>query len=177
MIKKVNLSLFVCAVAIALLAANAGKAQTPQPTTQPAGASQQTPPPNNNQTPPKPVNLLQLLNLTPDQLQQIRAVNQEMRENVRAANIKLRDARRALDAAIYADVPNQGVVDDRARELGEAQTAAIKVRAEVEFRIRQILTPDQLLRFRDLRRQFEQKIKNQMLLQRNSLRQLNNKPL
>ncbi len=175
MIKKFKPKVLVLISAMILSAAVTCAAQTQQlPTT---GAIQQATPQNNNQASPKPANLLQLLNLSPDQLQQIRAINQEMRENVRAANTRLRDARRALDAAIYADLPNQAAVDDRAQELGEAQTEAIKARVAVEFRIRQILTAEQLVRFRDLRRQFEQKLKNQMLLQKKTLRQLNNKPL
>ena len=172
MINKFNSLVFVLILTVILSAAVAGRAQNQVP---PAGAL--PPQSQTNQAATNPANLLQLLNLTPDQLQQIRSINQEMRENVRAANMRLREARRALDAAIYADVPNQATVDDRARELGEAQTAAIKARVGVEFRIRQLLTPEQLIRFRDLRRQFEQKIKNQMLLQRKNLRQLNDKPL
>jgi Spy/CpxP family protein refolding chaperone len=96
-------------------------------------------------------NLLQFLNLTPEQIQQIRAINQETRQQSREANQRQRQARRALDEAIYADAPNQALVEQRTREFTEAQTEAVKLRAQVEFRIRQVLTPEQLVRFRELR--------------------------
>lgn len=175
MIKKIKSPIFALILTVILSGVVASTAQAQLPAAN--GATPQMPPQNNNQPPAKPVNLLQLLNLTADQLQQIRFVNQETRESVRAANTRLREARRALDAAIYADSPNQAEVEQFASQLGQAQTEAIKIRAAVEFRIRQILTNEQLIRFRDLRRQFEQKLKNQMLLQRKSLRQLNNKPI
>jgi Spy/CpxP family protein refolding chaperone len=174
--KRINPSLFVLFSALILSAAVVARAQTQQ-TSQDRAFLQPPPSQNSNHQPGKPASLLQLLNLTPEQLQQIRAVNQETRENVRAANMKLRQARRALDGAIYADAPNQSQVEQLARALGDAQTVATKVRAEVEFRIRQILTSEQLVRFRDLRRQFEQKLRDRLLLQKKSLRQLNNKSL
>lgn len=169
--KKLNFSMFALFFSLILSGTGAVCAQGQQSLEQDA-AKRQTPEQNSNQ----PSNFLQLLNLTPAQIQQIRAVNQETRENVRTANQRQREARRALDAAIYADTPNQAEVDERARELGEAQAEAIKRRAQVEFRIRQLLTAEQLIRFRDLRRQFEQKIRDQLFLQKKSLRQSNNKP-
>ena len=97
--------------------------------------------------------LLQLLNLSREQIQQIRQINLETRETVRAANQRQRQARRRLDVAIYHDAPSQTEVEQRTREFAEAQSEATKLRANVEFRVRQILTADQLVRFRQLRQE------------------------
>lgn len=131
---------------------------------------------NGRQQPERRPNLLQLLNLTPDQVRQIRVINQETRETARSANIRQRTARRALDAAIYADAPNEAEVDERARELGDAQADVIKTRASIEFRIRQVLTTEQLIRFRALRQQFEQKLRQRLPWQQMAPRKFN-KPL
>lgn len=107
-------------------------------------------------------NLMQYLNLTPEQIQQIRAINQETRLNTRQANMRQREARRALDMAVYAEVPNQAEVERRTREFTEAQAEAVKLRVQVEFRIRQVLTPEQLVRFRELRQRAGQTIRQRL---------------
>ncbi|MDQ4120011.1 MAG: Spy/CpxP family protein refolding chaperone [Acidobacteriota bacterium] len=96
--------------------------------------------------------LIRLLNLSPEQIEQIRAINQETREQIRQAVQKQREARRALDLAIYADNPNAAEVEQRTRAFGEVQAEVSRLRARTEFRIRQVLTPEQLARFRELRR-------------------------
>lgn len=103
--------------------------------------------------------LLQSLNLTVDQTQQIRSINMETHEAARQAYQRLRTARRALDAAIYADSVDQALIDERLRELNTAQTEASKLKVTIELRIRQVLTPEQLVRFRELRQNAEQKFR------------------
>jgi periplasmic protein CpxP/Spy len=109
-------------------------------------------PPPANQDENRGLPLLQQLNLSPDQIEQIRTINRGTRDQMRAAAQKQREARRALDLAIYADNPNPAEVEQRAREFAEAQAQHTKLRAQTEFRIRQILSPEQLAVFRDLRR-------------------------
>lgn len=48
----------------------------------------------------------------------------------------------ALDAAIYAENPSREEVERLTRELAEAQAESLKLRTDVEFRIRQTLTPE-----------------------------------
>lgn len=105
--------------------------------------------------------LFQLLNLTPEQINQIRAINLETRGQTREAAQKQRDARRALDIAIYADNPSAGEVERRAREFADAQAELSKLRARTEFRIRQVLTAEQLARFREARRRAIEKTSQQ----------------
>jgi len=96
--------------------------------------------------------LFRQLNLSPEQIEQIRVINRETREQMRGAVQKQRDARRALDMAIYADNSSTTEVEQRAREFAEAQAVVSKLRARTEFRIRQVLSAEQLARFRELRR-------------------------
>lgn len=93
------------------------------------------------------------LNLTPEQVGKIRAIREQNKDERFLVNQRLRQAQRAMDDAVNADNPSEALVEQRARELAEAQTAATRMRALTEVRIRRILTPEQLARLRTLRQQ------------------------
>jgi Spy/CpxP family protein refolding chaperone len=154
--KKFNTLVFalISSLALILFAGVPAKAQLPDDSQQPKQMQLQRQ--------ARRLNLLQYLNLTPEQIQQIRAINQETRLNVREANQRLRQARRALDMAVYAETPNQAEVEQRTREFTEAQAQAVKLRVNVEFRIRQILTSEQLVRFRELRQRAGQGLRQRL---------------
>ncbi|HEX8129804.1 MAG TPA: periplasmic heavy metal sensor [Pyrinomonadaceae bacterium] len=96
--------------------------------------------------------LLRILNLTPEQRAQIGAIRRETEPQGRLLGARLRAARRALDEAIYAASPDEGVIEERVRELGAAQTAVVRLRSLTELRIRRVLSPEQLNAFRRLQR-------------------------
>jgi Spy/CpxP family protein refolding chaperone len=105
--------------------------------------------------------LLAELGLTPEQLAQIRRMNQERRLAIRDARQKMSEAARNLDMAIYADVVIDADVRSRLKEFQAAEAELSRLRFESELAVRKILTPEQLVRFRDLRRQFaEERRKN-----------------
>ena len=95
--------------------------------------------------------LLSQLNLSAEQVAQMRQIREQSVPQAQALTRRLNQARRALDEAIYADALDEALVDQRARELGEAQAAVIRNRAQTELRVRRVLTPEQLQTFRDLR--------------------------
>ena len=97
--------------------------------------------------------LLRALNLTPEQRAQINAIRREIEPQGRLLGMRLRRARRALDEAIYADNPDDGVIEERVRELGAAQSAVSRMRAFTELKIRRVLSPEQLDAFRQLQRE------------------------
>jgi len=101
-------------------------------------------------------NVLRELGLTLEQAQAIRRINQERRSALAAAGRRLREANRALDDAIYADTADDSLIKSRLAELQSAQSEAASLRFEKELAIRRVLTPEQLVRFRDLRRKFEE---------------------
>ncbi|MCA1658022.1 MAG: Spy/CpxP family protein refolding chaperone [Verrucomicrobiaceae bacterium] len=93
------------------------------------------------------------LNLTAEQVGQIRVIREQNKDERFRVNQRLRQAQRAMDEAINADNPSETLIEQRARELAEAQTAAIRMRALTEVRIRRFLTPEQLAKLRMLRQQ------------------------
>lgn len=131
------------------------------------------PPPN--QPPPRP-NLLRELGLTPEQIQEIRSINQANRQSLKSAQEKVAETRRILDQAIYAENPDESTVKQKLREFQDAQAEIARIRAFTEFSIRKILTPEQLVRFRQLRQRFEQmrrdRIENQNHLKRRNQRRM-----
>lgn len=113
------------------------------------------PPPRDNQGQQRP-NLLRELDLSREQVEQIREINQANRQDLRAAQQKVGEARRNLDQAIYAEKADDANVQIKLREFQDAQADAARLRANIEFQIRKVLTPDQLIRFREMRQNFEQ---------------------
>lgn len=95
--------------------------------------------------------LVRQLNLTPEQIEKIRAIREGNREMRRQIGQRIRAARLALDRAIYIENADEALVEQRARELAEAQAAQVRLQALVELGVRRILTPEQLQTFRDLR--------------------------
>lgn len=105
-------------------------------------------------------NLLRELGLTPDQMKAIRRLNMEKKADLQEAQQKAAEARRNLDFAIYSDTANDNEVKLRLDEFQKAQLEVIKIRSMVEYEIRKILTPDQVVRFRQLRQRFAQTREN-----------------
>jgi Spy/CpxP family protein refolding chaperone len=104
------------------------------------------------------LNLLARLNLMPEQLGQLREIRRQSEAEARALGRRLRLARRALDAAIYADALDETVVEERARAVADAQAALLRLRAQTELRVRRVLTPEQLQTFRQLRQRARRRL-------------------
>src|SRR5437870_510572 len=85
---------------------------------------------------------LRELNLTPDQIQKIRAINLELKNERQAANLRQRQAQRQLDAAVESPTPDEALISQRSRELAEAHATTIRLRSLTEARILQVLTPE-----------------------------------
>jgi Spy/CpxP family protein refolding chaperone len=100
--------------------------------------------------------LFRQLDLSREQIRQIRELNMERRPLMEAAQQRMRDATHALDAAIYADEVDDARVQAGLNEVQAAQAEVQRLRYTNELAIRRILLPDQLVRFRELRERFEQ---------------------
>ncbi|MDX6445491.1 MAG: Heavy-metal resistance [Blastocatellia bacterium] len=119
-------------------------------------ARAQSPTPQNSepaQTQPQAAQLPDFaqLNLSPDQIQKIRAINAEVKEQRQAAGMKLRQAQRALAEAVEAPTSNETLIEQRSHELADAQAGTIRLRSLTEARILQVMTPDQRLKLREMR--------------------------
>jgi Spy/CpxP family protein refolding chaperone len=121
------------------------QAQNQQAPIEPAQTQTQT------QVPPNQIPDLGPLNLTQDQIQRIRIINAELKDQRQAAVLRFRLAHRALTEAIESPTPNEALIDQRSREVADAQAATIRIRSLAEARILQVLTPEQRVRLREMR--------------------------
>ncbi len=135
-------------VLLALFSAPVALAQDAAPQQQEEEAASQ-----NNPAPNNAAGLVMQLNLSPEQVGQMREIQGQSAPQAFALNRRLNQARRALDEAIYADSLDEALIGQRAREVAEAQAALVALRARTELRVRRVLTPTQLQTFRDLRQQ------------------------
>jgi len=128
-------------IAAAFAATNAQTSTTSQSESQDKAAAQPSPTPN----------LQQELNLTPDQIQKWRALNQELRPQEVAGTMRVREARRALTEAMESPTPNEELIKQRAKDLADAQSAMTQLQALRQARVLQILTPDQRIKLKEIR--------------------------
>ncbi len=91
------------------------------------------------------------LGITAEQRQRIEAIRSEHAEAISAARQNVADKRRALEDAYAAESLDKSVVDARLQDLGDAQTALMKRASEVRLAIREVLTPEQRAKARDLK--------------------------
>lgn len=105
-------------------------------------------------------NVLRQLGLSQEQFQQLRRMNAERKPLMDEAQKRFREANRSLDEAIYADQVSDADVQARLKEVQLAQAEVAKIRFMNELGVRRILTPEQLVRFRELRQRFEQARQN-----------------
>ena len=96
------------------------------------------------------------LGLTKEQVQEIRRINVARKPLMDEAQKNLREANRLLDEAIYSDQVNETDVQLRLKDAQTAQAEVARIRFMNEFAVRRVLTPEQLVRFRELRQRFEQ---------------------
>lgn|GEM_PF-688417 len=151
------------AFALTVLSAPNARAQTPAPAPQQkeeTAATQSAPAQNDAD------GLLSQLNLTPEQITQMREIQAQSFSEARALTRRLNQARRALDEAIYADAVDETLIEQRARDVAEAQVALVRLRARTELRVRRVLTLEQLQTFRDLRQQAQRQRQLQRRLNR-----------
>lgn len=102
---------------------------------------------------PKPDLMLEL-GLSREQIQSIRRLNADRKPVEQEARRRFQDANRELNMAIYSDTTNDENVQVRLKEFQTAQAELARIKFSNELAVRKLLTPDQLIRFRELRRRF-----------------------
>ncbi|MBI4750128.1 MAG: periplasmic heavy metal sensor [Acidobacteria bacterium] len=107
------------------------------------------------------------LGLTEDQQIRIRQVYRQHGLAMASAFKDMRARRFALDDALFSDEFNEAAVNQRAKDLAEAQTQLLMIQTKVQSQLRQILTTDQLHKFMELRhdegpRRFDKQLQKQM---------------
>ena len=150
--KKLHIYSLLLAAVIGLMAMSAFGQDGPPPDDRKMGPPPDGPP-NGRQG--DRGQLLRELGLSQEQFQQIRRMNQERKPVMEAAHRRLNEANRALDQAIYADTLNEQDIEAKVKEAQAAQADMVRLRFMNELQVRKILTPEQLVKFRDLREKFE----------------------
>ncbi|HEX3557897.1 MAG TPA: Spy/CpxP family protein refolding chaperone [Pyrinomonadaceae bacterium] len=155
-----SLSAVWCGFVFALLVFNAPGARAQTPAATPSQTQEGTAQANPND----PATVLGQLNLSTEQVGQMRAIQGESVPQARELTQRLNRARRALDEAIYSDTVDEALIEQRARDVAEAQAALVRLRAQTELRVRRVLTLEQLQQFRYIRQQArrEQRIERQL---------------
>lgn len=95
--------------------------------------------------------LVRRLNLTPEQVTQLREIRQQSTLERRTIAARLRQAERALDAAIFADGTDEPLIEQRVQRVAEVQREIVRLRASTELKIRRLLTAQQLQALREMR--------------------------
>jgi Spy/CpxP family protein refolding chaperone len=93
---------------------------------------------------------IEQLRLTPEQRQRIRMIREETQTARQIANRRLREANFALDQALDAEPVNDAVIEQRVNELAAAQAAQLRMRIQMELKIRRVLRPEQLAVLRQM---------------------------
>lgn len=153
--RKAPIALLTLAATGVLLAASGSmRAQTPQP--QPTTDVVQQPQQQRRQM-NQIEQMLRPLNITPDQELRIQAIYAEMADERQGATRRLRLAHRALSEAIESPTPDEALIEQRSKEVAEAQATTIRLRSLTEARILQVLTQEQRVMLRQLRAQTQRR--------------------
>ncbi|NOT48686.1 MAG: hypothetical protein HOP17_13170 [Acidobacteria bacterium] len=105
-------------------------------------------------------NILQELGLSREQFQAVRRLNVDRKPVEQAARQRFQEANRALNMAIYADSIDDSDFKSRLSEFQTAQAELARIKFSNELAIRKLLTREQLVRFRDIRRRFAEAREN-----------------
>ena len=93
--------------------------------------------------------MLRELNLTDAQREQIRTLTEQRRANGEDPRRKVADLDRQLQAAIFADAPDQQKIEDLKHAIAAAPADELTARVELQSRIAQVLTPEQRTKARE----------------------------
>ncbi len=122
-----------------------------------AGAQEPDENPQNPRQVARPFKIMLELGLTREQIRQISRINQTRRPIMKDAQQRWQSARRNLDEAIYAEDSSEEQIRELTKEAVAAQAELLKERTLTEYLIRKVLTPDQLVKFRELRERLMQR--------------------
>ena len=143
---KLNFKSLATAISLVILAALPLFAQTPTPEQPPPGMQGR----NFGGDP------IRELNLTAEQREQIRTIREQNRAERATINQRVRETNRALEEALDSDSPDQSVLEQRIQEVSAAQAEAMRMRIKTEVKIRQVLTNEQRIMLKEMRRNVHQ---------------------
>jgi len=124
------------------------------------------------QDPATPVDPIEQLRLTPEQRQRIRTIFDQSKDERQMTNRRVREANVALDLALDANPADANLIEQRVSELAAAQAAQLRMRIQMELRIRRELDSEQLATLRRLHLQVRDVMGGQRPLNQRPLKPL-----
>ena len=100
------------------------------------------------------------LDLTDAQREQVRAIMESHREAQKAIGDRMQTARKALHAAVAADVLDEGAIRAAAAEIGTIEADAAVLQAKIRGEVFALLTPEQAKKAKELRSELENRMKD-----------------
>lgn len=113
---------------------------------------------NSDAQPNRQNRLIQELGLSQAQVGEIREIRRRTALSLGQARQNFQQAKKELDEAIYADSVSEEDLRLKLRRVSETQAEITKAQALREYAVRKVLRPEQLNRFRELRRNFSKQI-------------------
>ncbi|MGM0588598.1 MAG: Spy/CpxP family protein refolding chaperone [Bacteroidota bacterium] len=116
---------------------------------------------NQNQQPQQRFNrMVQVLNLTEEQQEQMQTIRQKGWSKNQPLRNKMQIHRAELQAMIQSDKPNQKTIKKKIEEMGELRTQIHKNRVAHQLEMRSILTDEQRITFDQLHQNRNKRFKN-----------------
>jgi len=125
------------------------------------------PRPGQNQPPVNPAQqqirqlILQRINLNPQQQERMVKISHSHDDEAAEKGRALRLARQSLEQAIMNPQYNEAEVNRRIEVLAQAQADQVRLNQRIRAEIRQVLTPEQVMKFNQLQREMQQKQQEQ----------------
>ena len=94
--------------------------------------------------------VIRRLNPSEDQWTRIRDIRRRYAPQMKKAQEELQDSRDALRQATYGETLDQKLIEQRIREFLEKQGQLIRLETQLEVEFRQVLTAEQLTKFREI---------------------------
>ncbi len=101
--------------------------------------------------------LMQAIGLTETQRVRMAEIRRSNEDDVISSERRFRQARNALDRTIMSEEYDEKLINQRIEEFVAAQSEATRQRARVRAQLRSVLTTEQILRFRELEREWMQR--------------------
>lgn len=133
-------------------------------------------PPVTEETTQTNADWLRSLNLSREQIQQLRRINGEWNPRLKQAQKQFKDAQRELNESIYRDELNDSLIQEKMGALQNAHTELIRTRTVMQTMIRRVLNNDQLAKFRRFREQAERPNATNRPLNPVNIRRMENQP-
>jgi len=104
--------------------------------------------------------MLGRLDLSDAQKEQVRTIVESHRDELGALGQRGMNARQALDAAVMAEVFDEGAIRTAAAEVGAVEADMAVARARISAEVYQILTADQQAKLKELRAQMRERMES-----------------